>query len=64
MGIGAGIVIVGTIMQGLSDVRVSLAQFMLGRCILVFGVTIASDAGPMYVVEVSHPAHRGVITAS
>lgn len=28
-----------------------------------FGVSIASSAGPIYVVEMSHPAYRGKVTA-
>lgn len=63
MFIGAAIVVAGTIIQGLSEIHQSLPQFMFGRAVLGFGVTITSAAGPMYVVEVSHPAHRGVVTA-
>lgn len=63
MFIGAAVVVAGTIVQGLSEIHQSLPQFMFGRCVLGFGVTITSAAGPMYVVEVSHPAHRGVVTA-
>ncbi|KAK2668618.1 Major facilitator, sugar transporter-like [Fusarium oxysporum f. sp. vasinfectum] len=40
----------------------SVDQFMAGRFFLGFGVSIAAAAGPTYVVEVSHPAHRGIIT--
>jgi fucose permease len=60
---GAITVVIGTIIQGLTEKNGSIAQFMVGRVLLGFGVTIASSAGPMYVVEVSHPAHRGVVTA-
>lgn len=63
MFIGAAIVVAGTVIQGLSEIHQSLPQFMFGRAVLGFGVTITSAAGPMYVVEVSHPAHRGVVTA-
>jgi MFS family permease len=63
MFIGAMIVICGTIIQGLTNGNANIAQFMAGRVLLGFGVNIASAAGPMYVVEVSHPAHRGVVTA-
>lgn len=63
MFIGAIIVVFGTIIQGLTTGNASTAQFMAGRVLLGFGVNIAAAAGPMYVVEVSHPAHRGVVTA-
>ena len=63
MFIGAAIVVAGTVIQGLSEIHQSLPQFMFGSAVLGFGVTITSAAGPMYVVEVSHPAHRGVVTA-
>ncbi|RQM08359.1 hypothetical protein DH86_00002604 [Scytalidium sp. 3C] len=58
--IAAIIVIVGTVIQGIGR---NLHSFMGGRFILGFGVSIASAAGPMYVVEVSHPAYRGIVTA-
>ncbi|KAH7313450.1 general substrate transporter [Stachybotrys elegans] len=60
MGIGAVIIIVGTIIQGLSP---GPSQFMGGRFLLGFGVSIAAAAGPMYVVEINHPAYRGVLGA-
>ncbi|KFY09255.1 hypothetical protein V491_08295 [Pseudogymnoascus sp. VKM F-3775] len=63
MFIGAIVVVFGTIIQGLTTGNANTAQFMAGRVLLGFGVNIASAAGPMYVVEVSHPAHRGVVTA-
>jgi sugar porter (SP) family MFS transporter len=60
MFIGSLLVVVGTIVQGTGT---TLGQFMGGRFVLGFGVSIASAAGPMYVVEVSHPAYRGIVTA-
>jgi len=63
MFIGAFIVIVGTVITGLTRQNASVDQFMAGRFILGFGVAIASAAGPIYVVETSHPAYRGVATA-
>lgn len=41
----------------------STGQFMGGRFLLGFGVAIVSAAGPIYVVESSHPAYRGIATA-
>ncbi|KAK3187122.1 hypothetical protein K4F52_004024 [Lecanicillium sp. MT-2017a] len=60
MASGALIVIVGTIIQATSHAR---AQFMGGRFFLGFGVGISASAGPMYVVEINHPAYRGVVGA-
>ncbi|RDL36991.1 MFS general substrate transporter [Venustampulla echinocandica] len=63
MWIGCLIIIVGTIIQGVATRENGTKQFMGGRFLLGFGVNIASAAGPMYVVEVSHPAYRGIVTA-
>ncbi|KAJ6780777.1 hypothetical protein PWT90_05681 [Aphanocladium album] len=60
MAIGALIVIVGTVVQGTSS---GTGQFMGGRFLLGFGVGLAASAGPMYVVEINHPAYRGVVGA-
>lgn len=54
--IGALLIVIGTIIQGLSE---GSGQFMGGRFLLGFGVSIAASAGPMYVVEINHPAYRG-----
>lgn len=62
MTIGASIIILGVILQLACYSNQSVEQFMGGRFFLGFGVAIAAAAGPTYVVEVSHPAHRGVIT--
>jgi len=35
---------------------------MGGRFLLGFAVPIMITAGPLYVIETAHPAHRGVIT--
>jgi MFS family permease len=59
MFIGSAIIIIGTAIQGPSR---NLAQFMIGRFILGFGVAITSSAGPAYVSEMAHPAYRGVMT--
>jgi len=58
MMIGALLIIIGTIIQGTSH---EAGQFMGGRFLLGFGVSIAAAAGPMYVVEINHPAYRGVV---
>lgn len=58
--IGAGLIVLGTIIQGTSQ---GASAFMGGRFLLGFGVSIAASAGPMYVVEINHPAFRGVVGA-
>lgn len=61
MVIGALFVIIGTVVQGTSS---GTGQFMGGRFLLGFGVGLAASAGPMYVVEINHPAYRGVVGAT
>jgi len=61
--IGAVLIVLGTIIQGTTSHTHSIHQFMGGRFLLGFGVAIVSAAGPVYVVEVAHPVHRGVLTA-
>jgi MFS family permease len=63
MVIGALLIVVGTIINGLTVANGSNGQLKGGRFILGFGVTIISSAGPIYVVETAHPAFRSVITA-
>lgn len=63
MFIGSLLVILGTIICGTTISNASVHQFMGGRFLLGFGVSIASSAGPIYVVETSHPAYRSVVTA-
>lgn len=62
--IGAVTIILGTIVQSTTlGTKNPMGQFMGGRFLLGWGVAIVASAGPTYVVEVSHPAHRGVVTA-
>lgn len=63
MFIGSFIIIIGAIITGTTISTHSQGQFMGGRFMLGFGVSIASAAGPIYVVESSHPAFRGIATA-
>ncbi|KAI1978053.1 hypothetical protein LOZ54_006371 [Ophidiomyces ophidiicola] len=59
---GAAVVIVGTVVSATVTAG-NVRQFLGGRFLLGFGVSISSTAGPMYTVEVSHPAYRGIVTA-
>ncbi|KAH6670283.1 general substrate transporter [Plectosphaerella plurivora] len=61
MFIGAVIIILGVIVQTTCVYSNSIGHFMAGRFLLGFGVQIASSAGPVYVVEMVHPAHRGLL---
>ncbi|KAG9944944.1 putative sugar transporter, partial [Aureobasidium melanogenum] len=63
MFIGSLIIAVGTVISGTTFNDGKVGQFMGGRFLLGFGVSIASSAGPIYVVEMSHPAYRGKVTA-
>lgn len=63
MFIGSIVVVVGTVICGTTVNNGSVGQFMGGRFLLGFGVAIASAAGPIYVVEMAHPAFRGIATA-
>ena len=59
MFIGATIIVIGTCIQAPS---INLAQFMIGRFILGFGVAITASAGPAYASEMAHPSYRGLMT--
>jgi len=61
MFIGSVLIIVGTIVQGLTIHNASEHQMMGGRFLLGFGVTIAAAAGPIWVIETAHPQYRGII---
>jgi len=58
--IGCACIIGGTIVQGTST---DIHAFMGGSFLLGFGISISSTAGPTYIVEISHPARRGITTA-
>lgn len=62
MFIGGFIIFLGVVIQGTCVMTHSTGQFMGGRFMLGLGVGIIASAGPCYVVEISHPAHRGRIT--
>ncbi|PMD49195.1 MFS sugar transporter-like protein [Hyaloscypha bicolor E] len=63
MFIGAAVIIIGVIIQGTCVHTHSVNQFMGGRFFMGLGVQLVSSAGPCYVVEISHPAYRGTVTA-
>ncbi|WYZ45806.1 hypothetical protein EsH8_IX_000031 [Colletotrichum jinshuiense] len=55
--IGCLVVLIGTAIQTSAN---TLGQFLGGRFVLGFGAIIAHGAGPAYVVELAHPAYRGL----
>jgi MFS family permease len=55
--VGCLIVLIGTVTQASCHSR---NVYIGGRFILGFGAAIASAAGPAYIVELAHPAYRGV----
>ncbi len=61
--VGCLFTILGTIVEGTSGNSSNLGQFLAGRFFLGFGTNFCSAAGSMYVLELSHPAYRGVLTA-
>lgn len=61
MFMSACIIVIGVIVQATCKSGAA-GQFMGGRFLLGFGVGIIASAGPIYVIEISHPAHRGVVT--
>ncbi|OCT51817.1 Lactose permease [Cladophialophora carrionii] len=62
MFIGSILIIIGTIIQGMTSHNASEGLMMGGRFVLGFGVTIAAAAGPIWIVETAHPKYRGIIT--
>jgi MFS family permease len=63
MFIGGLIIVVGVIIQGTCVANHNVHQFMGGRFFMGMGINIIAASGPCYVVEISHPAYRGVVTA-
>ncbi|KAK2040080.1 general substrate transporter [Colletotrichum somersetense] len=59
--VGCFIVLVGTAIQTPAH---SLGQFIAGRFVLGFGASLASAAGPAYIVELAHPKYRGTMAGA
>lgn len=58
--LGALSIIIGTIIQGTST---TAGQFMGGRFFIGFGAIMNGASGPIYVLEINHPAYRAVMGA-
>ncbi|KAI8985678.1 general substrate transporter [Trametes punicea] len=61
MAFGSVICIVGAVMQATAH---NLGTLMGGRFILGLGAVLVQTAGPAYVVEMSYPKYRGVLTGA
>ncbi|KAJ6072362.1 hypothetical protein N7467_010447 [Penicillium canescens] len=59
MFVGSLSVILGTILGGTAN---HIDQLLASRYFLGFGYSIAASAAPAYVVEMSHPAYRDILT--
>ncbi|KAK1982694.1 MFS lactose permease-like protein [Colletotrichum cereale] len=59
--VGCVIVLFGTAIQTSGT---SFGQFIAGRFILGFGVSLASAACPAYIVELAHPKYRGTMAGA
>jgi sugar porter (SP) family MFS transporter len=62
MCIGSVLIVAGTVIQATTVANASEGQMMGGRFLTGFGVNIAAAAGPIWVVETTHPRYRGVTT--
>lgn len=62
MFIGGMGIMIGVTIQTCTIRNPSVGQFMAGRFLMGWGIGIITTAGPTYVVEVSHPAYRGIYT--
>ncbi|KAJ3037633.1 hypothetical protein HDV00_001438 [Rhizophlyctis rosea] len=60
LAIGSVIVVIGTIMCA-TITSPSMAVFGTGRFLCGFGVQIVASAAPAWVIEMAHPAYRGLI---
>ncbi|KAJ5558057.1 Major facilitator superfamily domain general substrate transporter [Penicillium sp. DV-2018c] len=59
MFVGSIAVVLGTILGGTAN---HMDQLLASRFFLGWGYSMASSAAPAYVVEISHPAYRDVLT--
>lgn len=62
MMIGGAVICIGVILQGTCVANHNVGQFMGGRFFMGMGVSLIASAGPVYVIEISHPAYRGIVT--
>ncbi|EWZ28165.1 lactose permease [Fusarium oxysporum Fo47] len=56
--VGCAVILIGTAVQATAH---TLGQFIVGRMLLGFGAAVAQATGPVYAVELAHPAYRGMM---
>jgi MFS family permease len=56
---GSCFIVLGSILESTAK-RGELSQFMGGRFLIGFGMTIATTSAPTYLVEMAYPSWRGV----
>lgn len=59
MFLGSLFIVIGTIIEATAPER-NIGQFMGGRFLIGFGMTLASTAAPVYLVEMAFPSWRGI----
>jgi MFS family permease len=58
--VGCVIILIGTAVQ---TTAYTIGHFIAGRLILGLGAAVAQATGPVYAVELAHPAYRGLLRA-
>lgn len=56
--VGCAVILIGTAVQASAN---TLGHFIAGRLLLGFGAAVAQATGPIYAVELAHPAYRGMM---
>ncbi|KAH6685723.1 lactose permease, partial [Plectosphaerella plurivora] len=56
--IGCFVILIGTAIQTTAN---TTGHFIAGRLVLGLGAAVAQATGPIYAVELAHPAHRGLL---
>lgn len=56
--VGCFVILVGTAVQTTAN---TVGHFIAGRLILGLGAALAQATGPVYAVELAHPAYRGLL---
>ena len=54
---GCALIVLGTIIEATAP---AIGQFMGGRFVIGFGITVAQTAAPVYLVELAYPPWRGL----
>jgi MFS family permease len=55
---GCAVILAGTAIQATAN---TTGHFIAGRLVLGLGAAVAQATGPIYAVELAHPAHRGLL---